>query len=385
MIHRTALLPLLLLTACGVDARVEDPALVANDGAAAMRSGNSDTLPSVEPRLATFAGGCFWCVEAPFEKVPGVLEVVSGYCGGDDPDPTYKEVCSGTTGHTEAVQITYDPTRVSYDDLLEIFWRQIDPTDSGGQFVDRGSQYRSEIFTHSEEQRLAAEASRDRLGKSGRFDTRILTAITPLETFYPAEDYHQDFYKKSTARYESYRSGSGRDAYLDRVWGEDRTFEPAGGTTWEKPSDEELRERLTDLQYRVTQKDDTERAFTGEYWDNHEEGLYVDIVSGEALFSSRDKFDSGTGWPSFTRPITETALRFSSDKKLGYVRSEVRSALADSHLGHVFDDGPKPTGLRYCINSAALRFVPVDRLEEEGYGAFAPGFADAAEAEAADH
>lgn len=360
-----AALSLLIGTAsCNVEGRAEGQTL----------RGDAPRAASGEA-LATFAGGCFWCVEKPFETVPGVTAVISGYTGGPEVDPTYGQVSSGETGHTEAVQIHYDPSQVSYEDLLQIFWRQMDPTDAGGQFVDRGSQYRSGIFVHNESQRAAAEASRAALAASGRYDRPIITEITEASAFYPAEDYHQDYYKKSPTNYHRYRAGSGRDQFLDRVWGEERVYEVKTPVArWTKPADEVLRKKLTDLQYSVTQEDDTERPFNNEYWDNHRVGIYVDVVSGEPLFSSKDKFKSGTGWPSFTRPLVPENIRLGRDFKIGYPRDEVRSALANSHLGHVFDDGPAPTGKRYCMNSAAMRFIPVGQLAAEGYAEFVPAF-----------
>jgi peptide methionine sulfoxide reductase msrA/msrB len=303
--------------------------------------------------LATFAGGCFWCMVAPFEKMDGVIEVVSGYTGGHKEDPTYKEVCSGATGHYEAVQITFDPNQISYEKLLEIFWQQIDPTDPGGQFNDRGQSYETAIFYHDEEQRRKAEASKKALEESGRFPKPVATKILPAKTFYPAEEYHQDYHNKNSFRYALYRQGSGRDAFIKKHWPKDNS---------------DLKARLTDLQYHVTRENGTEPPFKNEYWDNEREGIYVDIVSGEPLFSSKDKFNSGCGWPSFTKPILSAAIEEKADLSHGMNRTEVRSKKADSHLGHVFPDGPGPNGLRYCINSASLRFIPKEEMEKEGYG-----------------
>ena len=301
-------------------------------------------------KLATFAGGCFWCMVKPFDEYEGVESVISGYTGGYTENPTYEEVCTDLTGHIEAIQITFDDELITYKELLDIYWSVIDPTQVGGQFADLGHHYKTVIFYHDEVQREEAEKSKEELEKSGLYNKPIATEIRKAETFYPAEDYHQYYYKKNPDHYNRYYHGSGRAQYINKIW---------------------AKKNLTPLQYEVTQNSATEPPFENEYYNNFEEGIYVDIINGEVLFTSKDKFDSGCGWPSFAKPIKKGILSFYEDYSHNMERVEVKGSKSGAHMGHVFDDGPKEMGgLRFCINSASLRFIPRDKMIEEGYGEY---------------
>ncbi len=334
---------------------------------------------------AYFAGGCFWCTESDLEKIPGVSSVVSGYSGGDEVNPSYEEVSSKKTGHIESVKVFYDSKIIDYKNLLQIFLLTVDVTDSKGQFVDRGPQYRPAIFFKDDSQKKIIDDVLGALKNTKPFKEAIVIDVLKFKSFYDAEEYHQDYYKKSSLKYSFYRKGSGRDRRLKELW---KNFKftnvldtktqilnkgkkmESSWDNFKKPSKEELQSKLTEIQFKVTQKDGTERPFENEYDSNKKEGIYVDIVSGEPLFSSKDKYDSGTGWPSFSKPISEKFVKTKRDFKMILPRTEVRSKYADSHLGHVFDDGPKPTGLRYCMNSASMRFIPKEKMAEEGYEDF---------------
>ena len=316
------------------------------------------------------AGGCFWGVEEYFSLVPGVADAVSGYANGSVANPTYEQVCSGATGHAETVRVTYDPAVVSLKTLVEQLFAIIDPLSVNRQGNDVGSQYRTGVYYVDTADEPVIRAVFD--AEQAKHAQPIATELEPLACFYEAEEYHQDYLRKNPGGYCHVNFASLSNVRTEQGGeggpsGQVQAAMPA--EAWPKPSDDELRRRLTSQQYAITQHAGTERAFSGEYDLHFERGVYVDVVTGQPLFSSADKYDSGCGWPAFTRPIGEDAVTMRDDRSFGMHRIEGRSSGGDSHLGHMFHDGPQEAGgRRYCINSAALRFVPYDDLDAEGLG-----------------
>lgn len=359
-------------------------------------TGSTGTKPAAAengtstPDTLLIAGGCFWCVEADLEKLPGVLGVVSGYAGGTTTNPTYETYHAG--GHREVVEVTYNPSLVTKEQIWIYAIKHMDPTDGDGSFYDRGEQYAPALYYKIDAEKVAIETLLADISARGPYAKPLGIDVLPHVPFYPAEAYHQDYYKGavSSLKYQYYRQASGRDTFIKEHWGDDTgpslpwqlsadaAGETGGGEStaypwlqYQKPPASELQGVLDPLVYKVTQEDGTERSGTSPLDKNYEPGIYVDVLSGEPLFSSRDKFDSGTGWPSFTQPITPTAVTEHEDRKLFVTRTEIRSAIADNHLGHVFPDGPQDRGgLRYCMNGAALRFVPLADMAAAGYGDF---------------
>lgn len=312
-------------------------------------------------RTIYFAGGCFWGTQHFFKQINGVVNTEVGYANSVIPHPTYKQVCTGATQAAEGVRVSYDPSVVSLPFLIDLYFETIDPVSVNRQGGDSGTQYRTGIYyTDASQQRDALEAVRAR---QPLYKEPIAVEVKPLANFYPAEEYHQDYLDKNP---DGYCHISPRLFALARA-----ARMPQAQPAWRRPSDESLRQTLTPVQYEVTQNAATEPPFRNEYWDEHRLGIYVDVTTGQPLFLSSDKFDSGCGWPSFTAPVDDHVLTRRADDSHGMHRVEVRSAAGDAHLGHVFPDGPADRGgLRYCINSAALRFVPRERMEAEGYGEY---------------
>lgn len=321
-----------------------------------------------------FAGGCFWCTEASFNPDFGVKEIISGYFGGTFPNPTYEDVSAHKTDHREAVIVYFENSNTNFKKLLVNYWHDIDPTQADGQFHDIGHQYTNAIYYFTDEQKKLAEESKKVLEDSKKFaDKKIAVEIIDGKdfVFYPAEEYHQDYAEKNPVRYEYFKKGSGRADFVKNNWKGDKTFDTFLGNGFSEEIKKQKLQELTALQYKVTQEEGTEPPFQNEYDKNYQKGIYVDIVSGEPLFLSTDKYDSGTGWPSFVKPISPDVVTLLTDNYLIYSRTEVRSKVADSHLGHVFDDGPRDRGgKRYCMNSAAMKFIGEDKMEEMGYGEY---------------
>lgn len=352
-----------------------------------MSLNNSMEKALTSDAVVYLAGGCFWGVEQYFALVSGVVDALSGYSQGTVVEPSYQEVCTGATGHTETVQVRYDSSVVSLKHLLNLYFDIIDPYSLNKQGNDRGTQYRTGIYYTNE---ADGQIARDFIAeKQAATQKKIVVEVEPVQNFFPAEDYHQDYLEKNPFGY----CHISRDKFRKAATSVDTSLIPQLVESAEapdspetalslpsleqgrysRPSDEVLQEKLSPVQYEVAVHAATERPFFNEFWDSHEEGLYVDIATGEPLFLSTDKFDSGCGWPSFTKPITPELVRELVDRSHGMVRTEVRSRSGDIHLGHVFDDGPLVSGgLRYCINSASLAFVPKSQMEAAGYGDLLP-------------
>ncbi|HOK48638.1 MAG TPA: peptide-methionine (R)-S-oxide reductase MsrB [Sedimentibacter sp.] len=307
-------------------------------------------------KLIYLAGGCFWGTEKYLSMIKGVVETEVGYANGNTENPSYEDVCRRNTGHAETVKVVYDPEKIELKNLLKLFYKAIDPVSVNRQGNDIGSQYRTGVYYVDKEDEAVIKESLAELQKE--YSEPLVVEVMELKNYYPAEEYHQKYLDKNPGGY--CHIGAAEFHELE---------EAQKDTKYKVKSKGELHMTLTEMQYNVTQNNATEPPFDKEYYDNFEEGIYVDITSGEPLFTSRDKFDSGCGWPSFSKPIDDKVIKEKLDLRHGMLRTEVRAANSDSHLGHVFNDGPiESGGLRYCINSASLEFIPKEKMKERGYG-----------------
>lgn len=322
-------------------------------------------MPTSNLDSICYAGGCFWGTEHFFKQIPGVASTQAGYANSDTPNPSYEQVCSGSTDAAEAVLVRFDPDSVSLDFLTRLYFLTVDPTSLNRQGNDVGTQYRTGIYYTNPNQLPTLQKALDSLASN--YSRPIAIELLPLRNFYPAEEYHQDYLDKNPRGYchiDPRLFEIARNARMKAA----PTKVAAKADRWVRPSDAELRRKLSDEQYEVTQNNATERPFSSEYVDEHRKGIYVDVTTGQPLFSSSEKFDSGCSWPSFSRPLPDSEIVERQDLSHGMVRTEVRSSAGDAHLGHVFPDGPRSRGgLRYCINGASLRFIPLDRMAAEGY------------------
>ncbi len=313
-----------------------------------------EKMKNTDTKTIYLAGGCFWGVEAYMQKISGVVDAESGYANGNTENPSYEDLVYRNSGHAETVKVTYNPSEISLESLLSYYLRVVDPTSVNKQGNDRGVQYRTGVYYTDEKDKEVIEKVLNK--EQEKYDKPIVIEVLPLKQYYKAEEYHQDYLEKNPNGY----------CHIDLSLADKPLIDPSKYT---RPSNDELKKTLTDIQYKVAVENNTEHAFSNEYWDNFEKGIYVDITSGEPLFSSKDKFESGCGWPSFSKPIDKEVVKYLEDNSFNMTRTEVRSRIADIHLGHVFDDGPKELGgKRYCINSASIKFIPLSDMESMGYG-----------------
>lgn len=346
---------LLLITSCFANTRIQQSAkqqLITK-----VKEVTIMDFSQEKENVIYLAGGCFWGLEKLMQSIPGVIDAQSGYANGTGKaDAKYQTILGGKTGFRETVRVEYDPAKVSLDHLLLAYFYVIDPTVLNKQGNDTGTQYQTGIYyTNTQVQAVVERIVELERGRHKVFAVEV----GPLKNYYPAEEYHQNYLDKNLGGYCHISPAKIKLLSSLKI--------DAGA--YKKPAAETIRDKLTTEQFQVTQQNGTERPFHNEFWDKFAKGIYVDIVTGEPLFSSTDKYQSSCGWPAFTKPIEAPLLVERKDTSYGMVRTEVRSRSGDSHLGHVFTgDRESPNGVRYCINSASLRFIPYEQMEAEGYG-----------------